>query len=499
MKQALDIPSNRADFTALDSVKYIWKELNLPIEALQSLSLSGSGCILPSSFKIADLAQSTVALSALAAALIHTLRISSTQSFTPRVTVTRQHAVVAFKSERLYAIEGVPSSGSSWGSIGGLHQAADGYVRIHDSFPHHRAGTLALLGLPASAIRVDVTKQTREWHAQALEDTAAERGLVIYMLRSDSQWKAHPQSAAVPEFPITIRLHPAPTAIDLSPGLAPRLQATYPGSKCLSGLRVLDLTRVIAGPVAGRTLAAHGADVVWVTSPNLPSLPSLDLDLGRGRRTVSLDLNDAGDRQRFRDLVAGADVVMQSYRPGSLAARGFGAEELARENPRVVVANLSAWGENGPWKERRGFDSLVQTASGMNASEAEHFGRKGEVARAMPCQALDHAAGYLLATGILAAMYRQATEELGAYEVHVSLAGVMKYLRSLGQYPGESGFNCLDLSRLEDVQEYLETKPSTFGALTAVKHAASVEGYMPGWDIMPRPLGSDRAEWVTSR
>ncbi|KAF2233416.1 CoA-transferase family III [Viridothelium virens] len=478
-----NVPSSREDFTALDSAKYIWKELGLPVEALVSLSLPGEGLTLPSSFKIGDLAQSTVALSALAAALIYALK---TESAVPRVTVPRQHAAVEFNSEKLYTIDG-KSHHKLWGPVGGLHKTSDGYVRMHDSFPHHRNGALALLGLPATATRADAAEKMLQWKAQELEDTAINSGLVMTMLRSYEQWDAHPQSKAISDIPISIkRIAAGPK------GLRPRLSGESP--KCLNGLRVLELSRVIAAPVAGKTLAAHGADVLWVTSPDLPDLPALDRDLSRGKRTIQLNLNDAKDKLKLLELASTADVFIQGYRPTSLATRGISAADLAALNSRIIYANLSAYGPSGPWSNRRGFDSLVQTCGGMNVSEAQHYGR-GEPARPMPCQALDHGAGYLLATGILAALYRQVTLG-GCYEVDVSLAGVMKYLRSLGQYPGRSGFECADLESAVDVSDYLETKPCEFGALTAVKHSASVEGCMPGWDVMPKSLGSDKAEWL---
>jgi len=156
---------------------------------------------------------------------------------------------------------------------------------------------------------------------------------------------------------------------------------------------------------------------------------------------------------------------------------------------------MSAFGPTGPWANQRGFDSLVQTCSGMNVSEAEHAGQ-GEPARPMPCQALDHASGYLLATGVIAALYHRAIQG-GAWQVDVSLAGTMKYLRSLGQYPGTSGFQCNDYKQQADIPaEYLETRDTGFGRMTAVKHSARISGCEVGWDIMPKPLDSDSAEWL---
>jgi crotonobetainyl-CoA:carnitine CoA-transferase CaiB-like acyl-CoA transferase len=216
--------------------------------------------------------------------------------------------------------------------------------------------------------------------------------------------------------------------------------------------------------------------------------------MGRGKRTVQLDLHVEQDRIKLFKLARDADIFIQGYRPGSLAKLGFSTEDLQRINPRLICASMSAYGPTGPWSSRRGFDSIVQTCTGMNVSEAEHFGNDSP-ALPTPCQALDHAGGYFLTTGIMAALYRQSTEG-GTYTVDVSLAGVMKYLRSLGQYPGRTGFDCKNITKAEDAMEFMETRSTDFGDLTAVKHSASIEGVEVGWDVMPKPLGSDQPEWT---
>jgi crotonobetainyl-CoA:carnitine CoA-transferase CaiB-like acyl-CoA transferase len=254
------------------------------------------------------------------------------------------------------------------------------------------------------------------------------------------------------------------------------------------------MSRVIAAPVAGKTLAAHGADVIWITSPTLPDLPDLDIDLSRGKRTVQLDLKTSDEKDKLLDLLRTADVFIQSYRPGSLAAHGLSTEELLVLNPNLVVASLNAYGPDGPWSRNRGFDSLVQTCSGINVEDAARYGTN-EPARVLPCQALDHGAGYLLATGIMAALYKRATEG-GAYELNVSLAGTMKYLRSLGQYKGKSGFGRKDFETSKDVEQYLETRQTGFGELKAVRHSASIEGVKVGWEEMPKSPGSDEPIWL---
>lgn len=233
--------------------------------------------------------------------------------------------------------------------------------------------------------------------------------------------------------------------------------------------------------------------MIWITSPTLPDLPDTDIDVSRGKRTVQLDIKTAVGKAKLLDLLRTADVFIQSYRPGSLAAQGLSVEELHSLNPNLIVASLNAYGPHGPWSQNRGFDSLVQTCSGLNVADALRYGAN-EPALVLPCQALDHGSGYFLATGIMAALCKRATKG-GAYEVKVSLAGVMKYLRSLGRFEGKSGFDRKDL-KPEDVDQYLETRETGFGELRALRHSASIEGIEIGFDHMPKPLGSDEAVWL---
>ncbi|KAK4947445.1 hypothetical protein LTR10_013813 [Elasticomyces elasticus] len=477
--------TDRASFTAKDTVRYLWTTLGLPPDALDCLHLEGEGLGLPSSYKVGHLAHASIGLSGLTAALLYT---HGKEGEVPVVKVSLQHAVIEFESERFYLLNGQKAA-PSWGPIAGLHATSDGYVRVHANFRNHHEGTLKLLGCQPTAGRAEVGEAISAWRAVDLETAAADNKLVIAALRTYRQWDVTPQAQAISDFPITVT-----KIFESSPGLPEHVQMAR--DKCLRGLRVLEMTRVIAGPVAGKTLAAHGADVLWITSPNLPDLPGLDRDLARGKRTAQLDLDKRGDVGRLMDLLEGADVFLQSYRPGSLVAKGLTEQDiLARRKGRpLVLANLTAYGTIGPWKSRRGFDSLVQTCSGMNVSEAEHYGQ-GEPAKVLPCQALDHASGYFLATGIMAALYKQATDG-GSYRVDVSLAGTMKYLRSLGQYPGTTGFKVDDYEQHEDIPaEYFETRDSGFGRLTALRHSVAIEGVDVGWEVMPEPLGSHKPCW----
>ncbi|CAE7209288.1 unnamed protein product [Rhizoctonia solani] len=376
--------------------------LKLPPHVTHKLDLTGpNDPLVPSSFRVGTVAQTSIACSALSSAYVHQLRHGRDEPQT--VSVNSRHAVLDFKSESWVTLDGKLTP-DIWDPLAGVYKTKDGYVRIHTNFPHHRDIILTTLNLPTHPVpsRDQVTKAFESWSSQEFEDVATRAGGCVSKIRSFEEWDAHPHA-----------IHSAgklPLTLDKT-GEAPiRDIPTKPGDMPLAGVRVLDLTRVIAGPVCGRTLAAHGADVIWITSPNLPDLPALDIDTSRGKRTIQLDLNDESDLVTFRNLLEDADVLLQSYRPGALSRRGFGPEALAKDYPGIITANLSAYGTDGPWGGRRGFDSLVQAATGFNIAEASAFNSPQEShspVRALPVQALDHAAGHLLALGINAALARR--------------------------------------------------------------------------------------------
>ena len=515
---------NRSHYRTIDSITHLWNGLKLPPEVLQSTPLhlpDADSLAVPSAFKIGHLAQASITLTALLASLIYSERrrqnakVRDRKSI-PVVTVPLQHALLEFRSELFHTING-NSLPSPWGPLSGLHPTRDGYVRVHDNFPNHGAALRKLLGVDENADRKAVSAQMVKWDAVDLESQAVHVGAVVSALRSFEEWDRAPQAGAIMDFPILVKRvdgdsqHQEPEAVSGWPDSSPPLAL---GDKPLRGIRVVELSRVIAGPVAGRTLAAHGADVLWVTSPNLPDLPSLDSDMARGKRSVQLDLNSSEDHEKLMELIDGADVVIQGYRPGSLAARGLSPSQMSKrrqernggkQNRGLVFANLSAYGPNGPWRNRRGFDSLVQTCSGMNVAEARYFKQTEPPARPTPCQALDHASGYFLAAGVMAALVRMGWDKHkggqeegngGVWEVDVSLAGTGRFLRSLGVNEDNNGDAGGEM-RMEDVPaEFLEERECGFGMLKAVRHSAKIEGVDVGWEVMPGVLGGDEARWL---
>src|ERR1700688_2338569 len=408
--------------------------------ATSEIQLTGAEPALPSSFAAGTAAQATIAAAALAAAGLRELRNRRRQ----RVRGDKRHALIEFCRERYLHVDGKEPDDHHDG-IAGLYRCGDGrWARLHTNLPHHCVGLLKLLGCEHD--KAAVQRALDGWQAEALETAAAEAGVVVTACRSFAEWDRHPQGRAVAKLPLF-------TIEQIGEAPAKPLAAA---ERPLAGIKVLDLTRIIAGPVCGRTLAAHGADVLLITASHLASLLPLAIDTGRGKLSAAIDLREAGGRQTLAALLRDADIFVQGYRPGAVAALGFGPQDVAGIRPGIVYVSLCAYGHDGPWASRRGFDSLVQTASGLNAAEAEAFGSSEP--KPLPAQVLDHAAGYLLAFAAMAALARRA-EQGGSWHVRVSLAQTGHWLRALGRI---DGVTCPDPG-FDDVKDCLEETPSGFG------------------------------------
>lgn len=466
-----------------EALAALWRGAGMPAGALAHAHLSGADPILPSSFAVGAAAQASLGASALAAAALWAQRTGRWQD----IAVDMRHALAEFRSERYLRVNGGPAP-ELWDRIAGLYPCGDGrWVRLHTNFPHHRDGVLRILHCAhdKDAVRAALAG----WEAEAFEATASQAGLVVAAMRTFDEWRAHPQAQAIAGLPpLTIeKIGDAPP--QPLPALPAHAEANV-DARPLSGVRVLDFTRIIAGPVAGRTLAAHGADVLLVTAAHLPAIAPLVIDTGRGKRSCQLDLRDADDKRTLHKLLHGADVLVQGYRPGGLADLGAGAEAAARARPGIVYVSLSAYGHVGPWAGKRGFDSLVQTATGFNHDEAQATGSADP--KPLPAQVLDHAAGYLLAFGAMAALHRRAVEG-GSWHVRVSLAQVGQWLRSLGRVP--DGLRVPD-QHIDEISDLLEVQESGFGELTVVRHAARLSETPAHWALPSVPLGTHAPEWL---
>jgi crotonobetainyl-CoA:carnitine CoA-transferase CaiB-like acyl-CoA transferase len=457
----------------MEALVPIWRAAGLPADTLQQLSLSGADPVLPSSFAVGTAAQTSLAAAALAATELGHHRNGVRQ----QVQVDMRHAALECCCH--FTID--DRAPEVWDKFAGLYRCADdGWVRLHTNFTHHRDGVLRLLGLAAGpdTERPAVAAELQKWRAFDFEDAAAQAGLVVAALRSFDEWDAHPQSAAVARDPLVA----IEKIGDAAPLVLPPLSLD---ARPLEGLRVLDLTRILAGPVGGRTLAAYGADVLLVNAPHLPNIEAI-IDTSRGKLSALADLRSAEGRAGLLAVLRDAHVFIQGYRPGALAARGFGPKEVARARPGIVMVSLSAYGESGPWAGRRGFDSLVQTATGINHAEAQAAGAAQP--KALPMQIVDMATGMLIAFGAQAAVLRQQHEG-GSWLVRVSLARTALWLRELGRVEGGFSAPRADFSGL------MEAHASGYGALLATRHAAVFSHTPVHWLRPSMPPGSHPLAW----
>ncbi|WP_144111932.1 CoA transferase [Paraburkholderia sp. BCC1886] len=458
------------------ALKQLWTLAGCDPTALHALSFSGAEPGLPSVYHVGALASATIGATGLAAAEYHRLRTGRRQS----VGVEMRRALASFRSERYLRINDGPPPALR-DPIMGFYETRDGgWIQLHTNFPHHLQGVLKVLG--ASNDHASVVQAIRGWDGATLDQALADAGLCAALIRSPDEWAAHEQAQAIASLPLF-----EIERIGDAPAEPPRRDDA---SRPLAGVRVLDLSRIIAGPVAGRALAQHGADVLMINGPHLPNIAPLVIDNSRGKRSAVLDLRDAAQRERLLGLVRDADVFLQAYRPGALAARGLSPEALAQVRPGIVYVSVCAYSHAGPWAQRRGFDSLVQSASGIAWTERRAAG--WDEPKHLPCQALDHATGYLAAFGAMVALARRATEG-GSWHVRVSLAQTGRWLQSFGLI--EDGWKAPDVG-IDDVRDCLGTVQSEFGSVLGVLPAEQMEETPAYFGLPPSRVGAHDASWA---
>jgi len=364
--------------------------------------------LLPSRLKVQELMTAAVGSALLAVAALDAARNETPLA---PVYLSAEHVAVAARSER-YARRIGSDVGVQMAPLSRFWQAADGWVRLHTNYPWHLRRALHVLGCEDDPGQVEQAIAART--TADLEDSFAAAGGLAFAVRSLGEWTRHPQGRAVAAQPLV--------RTETGPGRGRRLS----GGRALDGIRVLDLTRVIAGPVATRTLAAWGADVLRVDAPHLPEIPAQATDTLQGKRSTLLDLTSPQGRAQLEELLAEADLLVQGYRPGALHQFGLGTEALAERWPHLSVVTLSAWGSAGPWSGRRGFDSLVQCPAGIAAIEGN-----ADQPGAMPAQALDHATGYLAAAAGVMALAASQADGRTRYQ-QLSLARTAKWFTDTG-------------------------------------------------------------------
>ena len=459
-------------YSALDDILSIG---GLDRAARDHVQISGTDPVLPTNFFLGTAGAAVIAATGIAAANIWELRTGRRQD----VSIDVRHAANAMRSDRYLLRDGEKLP--SWDPVSGIYQGRDErWIQLHCNFPHHRQRTLDVLG--AENDPDAVAAAVAEWNIPELEERCTEAGTVVGMVRTPEDWAAHPQSAAVDRLP----LYEVVKIGDSEP--EPFDEAARP----LEGVRVMDLTRVIAGPMCGRTLAEHGADVMRISGPGLPFSEALVMDTGFGKKAAEVDLRDEPGKALLSDLVRQSDVFSQGYRPGTIAGRGFAPEALVDLRPGIVCVSLCAYGHEGPWAMKRGFDSLVQSCSGIVHEQSA--GTDG-TPRHLPAQALDYITGYLGAFGAMEALRRRAIEG-GSYHVRVSLVQTAHWIKRIGRFVHSEDARGLPDPVIDDVMDLTMETESSFGMLRHLKPAVMLSETPPYWASPPVPLASHEPAWA---
>ncbi|HUI26215.1 MAG TPA: CoA transferase, partial [Candidatus Kryptonia bacterium] len=441
------------------------------------LHIAGHDPILPSCFRVGEAAAAALAAQALAAADLWCLRGGPAQ----RIEVDVRAAAASLLSFLFLRAARAAFSRSAPATVG-LYRARDGqWIHLHGGFPQLHEDTLTLLGCAddAEAIALAVAR----WDAQALEDALAAHGLCGARLRSAAEWQTHAQGILLDRAPLIEITRVGDAAPEPLPG--PR--AGESGARPLAGVRVLDLTRVLAGPTCARALAEHGAAVLHVRSPQLPFIEPFVIDTNPGKRSCHLDLDRTEDVNRLSALVRDAHVFSQGYRADALARRGFGAEALAALRPGIIAVSINCYGHDGLWAARPGWEQLAQTVAGM---AFEHAGN--ETPAVVPAAVNDYITGYLGALGVMRALARRAAEG-GSWHVRVSLARTAMWIQSLPRAPVDAAPSGVDPTALAPWFIEMDT---AWGRLSRLGPIARMSETPPRWDLPPVPLGTHSARWI---
>ena len=435
--------------------------------------------VLPTPFRIAETASASLAAVGLAVSDLWNLRTGRKQ----QVAVDVRRATASLRSSKYMMMDG-KSIAAERHPLMGVYPAKNGrWSYLHCNFPNHRKIALSVLGVEEEdndAVRMAVSK----WDALELEEAIIAAGGAGGMVRSMDEWAQHPHSAAVATLPIL-----EITKIADSPA-----EALPEGDRPLSGIRVLDLTRVLAGPTCARTLAEHGADVLKITAPHLASIGSQEFDTGHGKLSAHLDLRESDDLNTLKDLIRQADVFSQGYRPGTLARRGLSPEDLAKLRPGIVYVSLSAFGRVGPWAGRRGFDTVVQTVSGITARQGQLFPGSEPGPQFYPVSAIDYITGYLMAFGALLALARRTTEG-GSWLVSISLAQIGRWLVERGQVPEDELRDVAEDFTAEEIASWSTFSDLSIGQVSHLAPALQLSETQPYWEHPAVPLGYHKPVW----
>ena len=448
-------------------------------ERARAVEISGGADpILPTPFRIGETSAAALAAIGLAVSDLWELRGGRRQA----VAVDTRQATASLRSAQYLQLDGAPVP-TEHNPVMGVYPAKNGrWSYLHCNFPNHRAAALSALGVPDD--REAVRGAVAQWDALALEEAVIAAGGAGGMVRSMDEWTQHPQAAAIAALPL-LEINKIG---DSPPEPLPK------GDRPLSGIRVLDLTRVLAGPTCARTLAEHGADVLKITAAHLPNLGYQEYDTGHGKLSAQLDLRRPQDLETLRGLLRETDVFSQGYRPGSLDQRGLSPEALAHLRPGIVFVSLSAFSHVGPWAMRRGFDTVVQTVSGITSRQGELFPGATAGPQFYPVSAIDYLTGYLMAFGALVALARRMREG-GSWLVRISLAQTGRWLVGRGQVPETELEGVPQEFTAEELERWSTTSDTPVGRLRHLGPVLRLSETPPRWERPSIPLGYNEPVW----
>lgn len=423
---------------------------------------------LPSIFAVTDLASASIGAAGQAVAQL----IQQQTGRLPSVSVDRRLASFWFSSSIRPTGWEVPPL---WDPVAGDYASADGWIRLHTNAPHHRVAAERVLGKAAD--RIEMAAYVAKWKAAELEQAIVDEGGCAAQMRSWQAWQSHPQGLAVNAEALVQRRTDEATCVK------PWLGSV---ARPLAGIKVLDLTRVLAGPVASRFLAGLGADVLRIDSPTW-SEPGVVPEMTLGKRCARLDLKSPEGRQVFENLLKDADILFHGYRADALEQLGYTASALPTLAPGLIDVSLNAYGWSGPWRNRRGFDSLVQMSSGI--ADAGMAWKQVDKPVPLPLQALDHATGYLMAASAIQALSERLKSGRGG-SARLSLARTAKLLVETGQVPEQPALRAEELS-----DQGLVVEQTAWGQAHRLLAPVTISGTPLQWDLPAGELGSHRAQW----
>ena len=464
---------------AVDALRTILPIAGWGDERARAVEITGGADpILPTPFRIGEAGAAALAAVGLAISEVWRLRTGRRQD----VSVDARQATASLRSGHYMKLEGAPVS-TERNVVMGVYPATHGrFSYLHCNFSNHREAALRVLGVQEDreAVRAAVAK----WDALELEEAIIAAKGAGGMVRTMDEWARHPQAVAIASLPVMEIVKIGDSRPEQLPD----------GDRPLSGVRVLDLTRVLAGPTCARTLAEHGADVLKITAAHLPNLGYQEYDTGHGKLSAHLDLREPKDVETLRGLVREGDVFSQSYRPGTLAERGFSPAALARLRPGLVVVSLSAFGHVGPWASRRGFDTVVQTVSGITTRQGELFPGAAPGPQFYPASAIDYVTGYLMAFGAIVALAHRAREG-GSWLVRISLAQTGRWLVGRGQVPESELANLSAEFTPAELGRWTISSDTPAGRLHHLGPVVRLSETPPRWARPTVPLGYHAPAW----